>query len=98
LLIKNNLIRIYFGGFGQADQSGFTDRIHSLFRVQAISSFAVILSMMVFNYWWRKRYFRSLDPKQQISMNAGRNLGRLNLILILVISIFFIFILRMLKS
>jgi hypothetical protein len=94
LFIKNYLFRIYFGGSSPAGQPGSMDRIHSLIRVEAISSFAIILSMMGFNYWWRKRYFNVLDPKQQKSMETGRNLGRLNLILIAVIGIIFFFILR----
>jgi hypothetical protein len=98
LLTKYYLFRIYFGGSSPAGQPGSMDRIHSLIRVEAISSFAIILSMMGFNYWWRKRYFNVLDPKQQKSMETGRNLGRLNLILIVVICVFFVYILRFLKS
>jgi hypothetical protein len=85
LLSKTYWIRLCFGGLGQMGHPVSSDEIRLFDDVQDWSGFAIILSMVGFNYWWRKSYFKVLDPKTQTSMNAGRNLVRLNLILTVVI-------------
>jgi len=75
LMIKGYLINIIMGSSNPAGSSGsINEKIMSL-HVQMIFAFIVIISMITFNSWWRKKHFQTLDPKIQISMKFGRNSG-----------------------
>jgi|GEM_PF-5211619 len=86
---KSYLIPLGFGDSIPPDSPHSISRTMFLSKVGMLVGVGTIAFMMAFNYWWRKKYFQSLDPKLQMSMDYGRQVGRRNGIFLAFFGILF---------